>query len=219
MHHCVEGATVGPGNFTFRNARDVIRCADLPAGCAGVLSGHIHRHQVLTKDLAGTPLPAPVIYPGSLERTAFAEMGEEKGFMILKVQPGERGGEILDSSFIPLPHRTMAIRDLHPGNGKVTTWSSEGLRDALARAISDLPPDAVLRIQLHGLLPPSLRPLVGARSLRRLAPAEMNLEVRFPQEARGSPQGRGRERGRSADAARRPPGAPSSSAQIGLNLS
>ena len=32
LHQCVEGATVGPGNFTFRGADDVIRGADLPAG-------------------------------------------------------------------------------------------------------------------------------------------------------------------------------------------
>ena len=43
-----------------------------------MLAGHIHRHQVLTQDLGGRPLGAPVFYPGSVERTAFAEEGESK---------------------------------------------------------------------------------------------------------------------------------------------
>ena len=51
IHHCVEGATVGPGDFTFTNAADVIRAREVPADFSGVLSGHIHRHQVLTTDL------------------------------------------------------------------------------------------------------------------------------------------------------------------------
>ncbi|MEJ2502906.1 MAG: metallophosphoesterase, partial [Gemmatimonadota bacterium] len=69
MHQCVEGATVGPSDFTFTGGRDVVRCRDLPAGMAAVLSGHIHRHQVLTRDPGGGALAAPVLYPGSAERT------------------------------------------------------------------------------------------------------------------------------------------------------
>jgi hypothetical protein len=55
---------VGPGDFTFTTARDVIRHRDVPAGFAAVLSGHIYRHQVLTADLRGRPLRTPVLYPG-----------------------------------------------------------------------------------------------------------------------------------------------------------
>ena len=69
IHQCVEGATVGPNDFTFTTAADVIRARDLPAGFCAVLSGHIHRHQVLTRDLRGMPIPTPVLYPGSIERT------------------------------------------------------------------------------------------------------------------------------------------------------
>jgi DNA repair exonuclease SbcCD nuclease subunit len=75
LHHCIEGATCGPGNFTFRFGADVIRSADLPRNVAVTLSGHIHRHQVLRP--AGRP---PVIYAGSVERTSFAEAPEVKGF-------------------------------------------------------------------------------------------------------------------------------------------
>jgi exonuclease SbcD len=61
MHHCVEGARVGPSDYTFRHAPDVIRCSDLPREFTAVLSGHIHRHQVLRESLQGRPLPTPVL--------------------------------------------------------------------------------------------------------------------------------------------------------------
>jgi exonuclease SbcD len=98
LHHCVEGATCGPGNFTFRDGSDVIRRADLPRDVAAVLCGHIHRHQVLRA--AGRP---PVIYAGSTERTSLAEAGEAKGYLLLEV--GAAGLTTLQ--FRPLPDRPL----------------------------------------------------------------------------------------------------------------
>jgi len=78
LHHCVEGATCGPGNFTFRDGPDVIPRAALPREVEAVLCGHVHRHQVLRAP--GLP---PIIYSGSTERTSFAEAGETKGVVLL----------------------------------------------------------------------------------------------------------------------------------------
>lgn len=83
LHHCVEGATCGPGDFTFRDGPDVIPRSVLPAGFEAVLCGHIHRHQVLRAP--GLP---PVIYSGSTERTSFAEAGETKGVVLLWLSEG-----------------------------------------------------------------------------------------------------------------------------------
>jgi len=88
LHHCVEGATVGPVGFTFRRGRDVIRCADLPEGFAAVLAGHVHRHQVLVRDLRGAPLRCPVLYAGATRRTSSAERLEDKGSMRLDFADG-----------------------------------------------------------------------------------------------------------------------------------
>src|SRR5262249_28418537 len=60
LHQTVEGATVGPVGYVFRRAPDVIPGRAIASGFAAVLSGHIHRHQVL-------PLAAPVFYPGATE--------------------------------------------------------------------------------------------------------------------------------------------------------
>lgn len=114
VHHCVEGATVGPQNFTFRGASDVIRINDVPAAFSGVLSGHIHRHQVLTHDLRGREVAVPVFYPGSIERTAFAEVGEEKGFMILRVNADNAVSPRIDWCFQHLPTRPFPGRRFTP---------------------------------------------------------------------------------------------------------
>jgi DNA repair exonuclease SbcCD nuclease subunit len=108
MHHCFEGATVGPHDYTFRRAPDVVQASDVPRGYAAVLSGHIHRFQILTTDLRGRALCAPVFYPGSIERTSHAEAGEPKGFLLLTLSRDQTlGGRLHDWLFCPLPTRPM----------------------------------------------------------------------------------------------------------------
>ncbi|MEW5853264.1 MAG: DNA repair exonuclease [Myxococcota bacterium] len=101
LHQAIEGATVGPANYTFRAGDDVIPRSALPDGFHAYLSGHIHRRQVLWRvDAAGKRIP--IIYPGSIERTSFAEREETKGFIVLTLGP--EGGNI---HFEPLPARPM----------------------------------------------------------------------------------------------------------------
>ena len=64
IHQSVDGATVGPANYMFRYAHDVVKSSDVPSRFAAVLAGHIHRFQVLTKDLRGSPLPSSIFHPG-----------------------------------------------------------------------------------------------------------------------------------------------------------
>jgi exonuclease SbcD len=90
LHQSVEGAKVGPVDFTFRNAPDVIPRRAIPKRFGAVLAGHIHRHQILDA-------PAPVIYPGATERTSLAEAGEVKGCVKLSV---DRSG-VKSLDFLP----------------------------------------------------------------------------------------------------------------------
>jgi DNA repair exonuclease SbcCD nuclease subunit len=177
MHHCVEGARVGPSDFTFRGAPDVIRCRDLPSGFAAVVSGHIHRHQVLRRDLEGRSLPTPVFYPGSVERTAFAEAGERKGFVVLTLPEGP--GECLEprGEFVPLSARPMVARDLRPPGGGGEDWEVELLTEAIRTAVARVPRDAVLRLRVQGSVPPDARVALSAPRLRTLAPETMNVEA------------------------------------------
>lgn len=170
IHHCVEGATVGPADYTFRNADDVVRGRDIPSGFAAVLSGHIHRHQVLTRDLAGRTLAAPVLYPGSIERTALAEIGEVKGYMVLEV-PADGG--LATWEFRELPARPMIVRELaHDG------MEVGALEEALAAVVASVPADAVLTIRITGLQDAADVRLPPAARLRALAPETMNVEIR-----------------------------------------
>jgi hypothetical protein len=126
-----------------------------------------------------------------VERTAFAEMGEEKGFMILEVVPGGGGGRVTRHDFVLLPARPMLVRELHPGEGPGTSWRRGDLDTQLLALLDTVPRDAVLRVRIHGYLPPDVRRVLSAPRLRRLSSPEMNLEVLLVEE-RGS-----RRRGRS----------------------
>lgn len=172
LHQCVEGATVGPQNYTFRNADDVVRANDVPAAFAAVLAGHIHRHQVLSTDLRGRPLPTPVLYPGSIERTSFAERAEEKGYVVLEVTPGDRGGILRRWAFHPLPARPMMIDDIQ-ADGADRCVVHQCLMEAIRRA----PNDAVLRIRVHGMPAPGGFTALRAAAVRALVPDTMNVEI------------------------------------------
>jgi exonuclease SbcD len=175
-HQCFAGATVGPVDFMFRAGPDVVQVQDIPAGFAAVLSGHVHRHQVLTSSHLGQPLAAPVLYPGSVERTAFAEMNEEKGYLIVDLQADERssGGSVAAWRFEPLPARPMIMVEVS-GHGLAV----EGLARVVQAAVRRSPVDAVLRLRVRGSVSPEARAYLSAARVRAMAPPEMNLEVQF----------------------------------------
>ncbi|MEM6990614.1 MAG: exonuclease SbcCD subunit D [Myxococcota bacterium] len=182
VHHCIEGAKVSlpeGGSFTFRDAPDVIATRDLPSYAAAVVSGHLHRHQVLRQ---GTP--CPVVYGGSVERTAFAEMHETKGFVILTFDASEGGGELREVDFRALPARPMVRASIDP-EGDVPAQAK--------RAIAAADPNAIVRLEVKG--PTRSLPGLRAGVLRSLAPSTMNVHVVFAdREPRFAPLSRARRR-------------------------
>lgn len=167
MHEIVQGARVGPSDFQFRGSSDVVRCRDIPPAYDAVLSGHIHRRQVLTHDPEGRPLPSPVYYPGSVERTSFAERDEEKGYLELELVPG------VSAAWVPLPARPMVTLELD-----MTALGARPRPDEyIADRIAGLDRNAVVRVRLTGKPTPELLPLLSASGLRRLAPASMNIDL------------------------------------------
>jgi DNA repair protein SbcD/Mre11 len=171
LHHCVEGATVGPGDFTFTTGSDVIRPRDVPPRFSAVLSGHIHRHQVLTTDLAARPLSVPVLYPGSIERTSAAEIGEPKGFLVIRARVGP-GAVGLQWEFRPLAARPMIRKDV-----SVDGASGEALESTLRAIVGEVPRDAVLSIRITGPMEEPHWRVVSAAHLRTFVPATMNVDV------------------------------------------
>jgi DNA repair exonuclease SbcCD nuclease subunit len=139
MHQAVQGATVGPSNYTFRPGPEVIGIQDLIGPYHAYLSGHIHRHQILeTNNEIRKGTPVPFIYPGSIERTSFAERGEEKGFIYLEFQHEAETPNII---FQKLPSRSMHLFKIE--NEEVDHLS---LKESILQKISTIDSHAILQI-------------------------------------------------------------------------
>jgi DNA repair protein SbcD/Mre11 len=182
VHHCVEGATVGPGDFTFTTAGDVIRARDFPRHCTAVFSGHIHRHQVLTTDLARRRLGCPVLYPGSIERTSFAEMDEPKGFMVVRIRESE-GDVDVSWDFRRLPARPMVREDLD-----VSGMTAPALASAIHAIIAAAPPDGVVSVRIAGDVRSEHWRVMSSARIRAIAPETMNVEIKPPIRFEPSPR-------------------------------
>ena len=173
MHQAVEGAKVGTNNYTFKYSRDVIRGEDIPGSFAAVLSGHIHKSQVLSTDLYGKPLAAPVLYAGSIERTSFAERKEKKGFYFLTIKPdGTKAGRLESCTFAGLPARPM-----HDIKINVSGLGTTQIRSKLIEALSGLDTQSIVRVRTTGNISDESRTVLNAQSLRSLAPSTMNIDL------------------------------------------
>lgn len=178
LHQCVEGATVGPRGYVFRDGDDVIRGVDLPRGFAAVLAGHVHRHQVLRSDLQGRPLPVPVLYAGSTERTSFAERDERKGFVRLDVEAdGSGSGRLSAVSFHEVPTRPMVQIEVPAAD-----LDGADPRPALSSLLARQHPDTIVRLKVCGRASRGSSTGLRAEALRALVPPTMNVSVRWTED-------------------------------------
>jgi hypothetical protein len=170
MHQIVEGASVGPSGYTFRTGHDVVRQLDLPACCDAVLAGHVHRHQVIQVERGGGR-SVPVIYPGSTERTSFAEAEEEKGYCTISFAAGSDGAWALkDSEFTPLPSRPMVTIELP------VDLTRDRIEDFLAGVAREVPPDAILRFRAGDGVPLATRHAFNTARVSACLPASVNYQ-------------------------------------------
>jgi exonuclease SbcD len=173
LHQSIDGATLGPSGYTFRYGHDVIRISDIPSGFSAVLAGHIHRFQVLTKDLRGRPINAPVFYAGSIERTSFAEKDEKKGYLILELETVETSsGKLRNWTFHELPARPMIQLELHAVgmNGpQIKAW--------IQSRLFEIPLDSIVKLKVHGKVSEEALAVFSAPALRALAPETMNISA------------------------------------------
>lgn len=171
LHQTVEGATVGPTGYTFRSGQDVIPRSQLPQQAAAVLSGHIHRQQVLReKSIAGKKTP-PVVYPGSIERTSFAEQDEIKGFYDITLGSNEEGKwQIEKLVFHQLPARPMV--DVTLSNTLQPGEVGEFIRNETAQ----ISPDAIVRLCCEPGTTGEVKSAVTSSLLRDILPETMNYQ-------------------------------------------
>jgi DNA repair exonuclease SbcCD nuclease subunit len=160
----------------FRYSHDVIRISEIPAAFGAALCGHIHRFQVLTADLRAKPLSAPVFYPGSIERTSFAEKDEKKGYLTLDVATeGHFAGRLAQWKFHQLYARPMVQLVVHPEK-----MTAAELKAWIKNSLTELPQDSIIKIKFHGVINNEAMQVLSAPTLRSLAPQSMNISAAFP---------------------------------------
>lgn len=171
MHQAVEGAKVGTQNYTFSTGDDVIRKQDLPSDCTAILCGHIHRKQVLNRKSNFHGYDIPVIYPGSTQRTSFAERLEEKGFFEIEFgQTIDDTWQVQRMNFIPLPSRPMIdifIDDKIEANN---------LESFLLSKLSAIDQNAIVRLKWNGALDEQVQATLTAQFLRDHFPGTFNFQ-------------------------------------------
>jgi DNA repair exonuclease SbcCD nuclease subunit len=144
--------------------------SDVPKAFAAVLAGHIHRRQVLTN--VGDRSQPPVIYPGSTERTSFAERHEPKGFFEIELRLDDAGKwGVGRHEFHELPARPMVDLEID------SSVPFRDLRGYLANRATDLNEDTVVRLNCRGPLAPGVAAQLTARFLRSVFPYSMNVQV------------------------------------------
>ncbi|KAA3618325.1 MAG: DNA repair exonuclease [Calditrichaeota bacterium] len=165
MHQAIEGAQVGPSDYTFKIGRDVISKKDLPKNATAVLSGHIHRRQILYKN------DIPVIYPGSIERTSFAEKNETKGFYEIHFSQNKLQNWFIDKyHFLRLPSRPMSDIFLSPEN------NPQNLEAAIRANINYLPQNSIIRFRSKVIPGREFKTLFTSTFIRSLLPATFNFQ-------------------------------------------
>jgi exonuclease SbcD len=180
MHQTFEGAKVGPNDFPFRVGPDNIPGAMIPGKFNLVLSGHIHRGQKLVQTLDQRPLPAPIIYSGSIERTSIAERFENKYFVIIKLDPKFPSMDP-EIKFHKLSTRPM-VKIIIPGTGK----HPDKIKEYIEKNLSRLDPNSVVRIQFKGEDTVNDLGLLSDTWLREIAPATMNISMGRPRTPKSS---------------------------------
>jgi DNA repair exonuclease SbcCD nuclease subunit len=165
MHQAIEGATVGPVNFTFRYGEDVIQKKDIPDKFQSILSGHIHRKQILR-----SINNQPIIYPGSTERTSFAEKDEEKGFFLLEFIKDHSEYILKEPNFIHLPARPMVDLKI-----ELDTKEPEILKNFLLRRISKIDKNSIVRLDCKNN---NTSKLLTSKLIKEIFPNTINIQWR-----------------------------------------
>ncbi len=130
-----------------------------------VALGHVHRQQVLSED-------PPVVYAGSLERLDFGEEGDEKGFYVVDIEPGEGEKRRVSYRFCPVAARRFLTLEvtLKAEDPAPTETVLAAIRPQL-----DAARDAVVR--LHITLPAALEGQVNDSTIRDALSGAYSLNI------------------------------------------
>jgi len=125
--------------------------------------------------LGGRPLAAPVLYPGAIERTSFAERDESRGFLVLEMQGNDEGGCLVRWRFHALLSRPMVLMKFDVGID-----DADALVARLRSRLAVVPPRAVVRLTVVHDVPSHLRSVLTTDSLHTLAPPDIIVDLHGP---------------------------------------
>lgn len=148
-HVSVSGAITSTEQSIMLGQDMLLSRADLEAATFDYVAlGHIHKHQQL-----GPSVP-PVVYSGSLERIDFGEEHEDKGFVVVEIDPARPKAERTTWTFHPVGARRFVTLRLTAGEDEPlqdVTRAIErrtDLQDAVVRAFITMSATASARLQL-----------------------------------------------------------------------
>jgi exonuclease SbcD len=171
-HQAFDGATVGPMDFTFRPGRsDTVTRETLPLDFEYVAAGHIHRCQVLSHPKRPR---MNIVYPGSVQRMSFAEIDENKAFVVAEVI-----GDRIETRFIPLPEWDMEMVEIEAAG-----QSPEALQNGIRSQFWRFREDMVIRFNLTGGSRMSDYAQIDFESLRREMPSVLECQFVIKTEKR-----------------------------------
>jgi DNA repair exonuclease SbcCD nuclease subunit len=160
MHQAIDGCQIV--GYTFRDSADVVNISAISRDFDLVLSGHIHRRQILTNGRQ------PIIYSGSVERTSFQEMSEPKGYYDVEMAKSTRGWRADKIAFRELPVRPMVDLYLDDIIGR-NNWE-----ELLKGKLSHLASDSIVRLKLKDK---KANFSLTAEQLRNIFPETMNYSL------------------------------------------
>ncbi len=151
-HLMADNATLGAEKLLAVGRGFTIPLSFLTRDCFDYVAlGHVHRHQNLNK----TNDPA-VVYPGSIERVDFSEEKEDKGFVMVTIEPTEQTAAQPVSKnfettweFCPLPVREFRTIKIDVSESEQPQLDIEKaiakveINDVVVRLIYQLSPDRV----------------------------------------------------------------------------
>lgn len=150
----------------------MIRITDIPDAFDAVLAGHIHRRQILNGRVRAEGRAVPVIYPGSTERTSFAEKNEEKGFFDLIFRRKRAIAWRMETpDFILLPSRPMLDLWL------TDDVTAENIEAFILFKLKGYDRNAIVRIKYNGTPNSVLKGKMTGSFLRRVFPPSMNVQL------------------------------------------
>lgn len=168
MHQVIEGASVGPVGYTFLRGNNVILKSQLPSDFDFILSGHVHRKQIIYKLLGDKRIP--IIYPGSTARTSFAEKDEEKGFFVFNFSKNQHKYQLKKLDFERLDTRPMIDLIVN-----IDTNDQGTLNDWLQNSLAQIDPNAIVRLQF---IREKTKLMLPSNVLRRIMPKTMNFTIK-----------------------------------------